>query len=124
MREKNDSLPNTHAEKQKQTQPVNQKLLKPKLTPKPTPVWRVIVYQTQIPKHQDIDILLSKSYPNPNSHPNPHPYGYIVPKSEWDNQEPWLYLDEDDTYGEENSLGPETAPLLYAGLKEILQKLK
>ena len=50
--------------------------------------------------------------------------GYIVPKSEWDNQEPWLYLDEDDTYGEENSLGPETAPLLYSGLKEILQKLK
>src|SRR5690606_35670199 len=162
-------------------------------TPKPTPVRRVIVYQTQIPKHQDIDIPLSKSYPNPNSHtgrsryvpsvlvsplhtqthtrmesdslpntnsetpgyrhtvkqklpkpklpygqvslrpfgpslafahPNPHPYGYIVPKSEWDNQEPWLHLDEDDTYGEENSLGPKTAPLLYAGLKEILQKLK
>ena len=50
--------------------------------------------------------------------------GYIIPKSEWDAEEPWLYHDEDDTYGEVNSLGPETAPLLYAGLKGILQKLK
>lgn len=46
--------------------------------------------------------------------------GYIIPKSEWDNEEPWLYLDERDTYGEENSLGPETGPILYKELKEVL----
>lgn len=49
--------------------------------------------------------------------------GYIIPQSEWDEEEPWLYLDEDDTYGEENSLGPETAPILYEGLREILSEL-
>ncbi len=50
--------------------------------------------------------------------------GYIIPKSQWDNKKPWLYLDERETYGEVNSLGPETAPLLYAELKEVLQKLR
>lgn len=50
--------------------------------------------------------------------------GYIIPKSEWDAEEPWLYLDERDTYGEENSLGPETAPLLYQKLSEQIKKLQ
>ena len=48
--------------------------------------------------------------------------GYIIPKSEWDNEEPWLYLDEGDTYGEENSMGPETAPIIYNELSELLLK--
>ncbi len=50
--------------------------------------------------------------------------GYIIPKSEWDSEKPWLYLDESDTYGEENSLGPETAPLLYQELSKLLEKLR
>ena len=50
--------------------------------------------------------------------------GYIVPKSEWDDVEPWLYLDKNDTYGEENSLGPETAPLIYKALSDVLEKLE
>lgn len=50
--------------------------------------------------------------------------GYIIPKSEWDNEKPWLYLDERDTYGEENSLGPETAPMIYEELSELLKKLE
>lgn len=50
--------------------------------------------------------------------------GYIIPKSEWDNEEPWLYLDERDTYGEENSLGPETAPLIYQELSELWKKME
>lgn len=49
--------------------------------------------------------------------------GYIIPKSEWDAEEPWLYLDENDTYGEENSLGPETSPILYEALSKLLEKL-
>ena len=49
--------------------------------------------------------------------------GYIIPKSEWDNEEPWLYLDESDTYGEENSLGPETAPLLHQAWSKLLSRL-
>jgi len=50
--------------------------------------------------------------------------GYIIPKSEWDEKEPWLYLDKGDTYGEENSMGPETAPLLHAHFLELLELIK
>ncbi len=49
--------------------------------------------------------------------------GYIIPKSQWDNKKPWLYLDENDTYGEENSIGPETAPLIYQKLSTLLEQL-
>lgn len=50
--------------------------------------------------------------------------GYIIPKSEWDNEKPWLYLDEGDTYGEENSLGPETGPLIYQELSKVLERME
>ena len=50
--------------------------------------------------------------------------GYIIPKSEWDNEQPFIYDDADDSpYGEENSIGPETAPILYKELKGILGEL-
>ncbi|MEA1876089.1 MAG: hypothetical protein U9N86_04435 [Bacteroidota bacterium] len=50
--------------------------------------------------------------------------GYIIPKSEWDNELPYIYDDPDDSpYGEENSVGPETAPILYKNLKSILKEL-
>lgn len=48
--------------------------------------------------------------------------GYIIPKSQWDVKAPYTYKREDSPYGEENSLGPETAPLLHAVLKEMLEK--
>jgi hypothetical protein len=50
--------------------------------------------------------------------------GYIIPKSEWDTGKPYLYNDERDTYGEENSLGPETGPLIYKSLIEMIQDLQ
>ncbi len=50
--------------------------------------------------------------------------GYIIPKSEWDNELPYIYDDPDDSpYGEENSIGHETAPILYENLKSILKEL-
>ena len=49
--------------------------------------------------------------------------GYIIPKSEWDVGKPYLYNDDRDTYGEENSLGPDTAPILYKELKEAIRNL-
>jgi hypothetical protein len=48
--------------------------------------------------------------------------GYIIPKSEWDNKEPFLY-DGKKTYGEINSFGPETAPSLHRAFKNILEEL-
>ena len=49
--------------------------------------------------------------------------GYIIPKSEWDVGKPYLYNDERDTYGEENSLGPDTGPIIYKELIEVIHAL-
>lgn len=49
--------------------------------------------------------------------------GYIIPKSEWDNEEPWLWHSESDFYGEENSAGPETGPIIHQVGMELLNKL-
>ncbi len=50
--------------------------------------------------------------------------GYIIPKSEWDTEKPYLYNDERDTYGEGNSLGPETGPIIYKSLIKVIEDLK
>jgi hypothetical protein len=49
--------------------------------------------------------------------------GYIIPKSAWDEKAPFTYGNDDSPYGEENSLGPETARLLHRNLKEMLAEL-
>ena len=48
--------------------------------------------------------------------------GYIIPKSQWDVEAPYVY-GEKPYYGEENSLGPETAPLLYNELRQLLKEM-
>jgi len=49
--------------------------------------------------------------------------GYIIPKSQWDTRRPYAYGKDKPQYGEENSLGPETAPLLHTALKEMLEEI-
>jgi len=49
--------------------------------------------------------------------------GYIIPKSEWDVEAPYLYGAKKSPYGEGNSFGPETAPIIHGGLKQILLEL-
>lgn len=49
--------------------------------------------------------------------------GYIIPKSQWDEKAPYTYDKKDSPYGEENSLGPETASILHKNLQEILGEL-
>ncbi len=49
--------------------------------------------------------------------------GYIIPKSEWDVEAPYLYGAKKSPYGEDNSFGPETAPIIYNGIKQILSEL-
>lgn len=46
--------------------------------------------------------------------------GYVVPKSQWDEKPPYTYGRESRPYGEINSLGPETAPMLYTKMKEMI----
>ena len=49
--------------------------------------------------------------------------GYILPGSQWDEEAPYTYGRNDSPYGEENSMGPETAAILHGNLKEMLEKL-
>jgi hypothetical protein len=49
--------------------------------------------------------------------------GYIVPKSQWDEKAPFTYGRESRPYGEINSLGPETAPVLHKLVLELLEDL-
>ena len=50
--------------------------------------------------------------------------GYIIPKSEWDAKAPYTYGRNKAPYGEENSMGPETAPILHRKLQKMLVELK
>ena len=46
--------------------------------------------------------------------------GYIIPKSQWDTEPPYTYGYESRPYGEINSLGPETGPLLHSAILELI----
>ena len=48
--------------------------------------------------------------------------GYIIPKSEWDDKPPYIYDNEESPYGEINSVGHDTAPIIHRELKEILEQ--
>ncbi|HTN68018.1 MAG TPA: neutral/alkaline non-lysosomal ceramidase N-terminal domain-containing protein [Dysgonamonadaceae bacterium] len=50
--------------------------------------------------------------------------GYIIPKSQWDVKAPYGYGRDKPPYGEVNSMGPETAPILHQKLKEMLLELQ
>lgn len=50
--------------------------------------------------------------------------GYIIPKSEWDEQPPYLYDATEPLYGEINSLGPNTAMLIHREVMGLLRELK
>lgn len=49
--------------------------------------------------------------------------GYIIPKSQWDSKAPYTYDADDSPYGEVNSVGSETAPIIHAGIRDILKEL-
>jgi hypothetical protein len=50
--------------------------------------------------------------------------GYIIPKRQWDEKPPFCYGRKKAQYGEANSLGPETAPLLCGAFKELTGEKK
>jgi len=50
--------------------------------------------------------------------------GYIIPKSEWDNEAPWIYDETEETYGEVVSLGPNTAPIIHQNIIKLIEKSK
>jgi hypothetical protein len=48
--------------------------------------------------------------------------GYIIPKRQWDEKAPFCYGRKSAQYGEVNSLGPETAPILCKAFQELVRK--
>ena len=48
--------------------------------------------------------------------------GYIIPQSQWDEKAPFTYNQTEAPYGEVNSVGPRTAPIIYNELRELLNK--
>jgi hypothetical protein len=50
--------------------------------------------------------------------------GYIIPKSQWDVEPPYTYLNKNRPYGEINSLGPDTGPKIHSSVLKILNELK
>ena len=50
--------------------------------------------------------------------------GYIIPKSEWDEDAPWIYGQNEETYGEVVSLGPNTAPIIHEKLVKLIEESK
>ena len=50
--------------------------------------------------------------------------GYIIPKSEWDNEAPWSYGETEETYGEGVSLGPSTAPEIHENIIKLIEESK
>jgi hypothetical protein len=48
--------------------------------------------------------------------------GYILPKRQWDEKPPFTYGLTKAPYGEVNSLGPDTGPLLCRAFQELVKK--
>jgi len=50
--------------------------------------------------------------------------GYIIPKRQWDEKPPYCYGRKSAQYGEINSVGPETAPILCKAFAELVKSQK
>ena len=48
--------------------------------------------------------------------------GYIIPKAEWDEKQPWLRNAEKRWYGEVNSVGPEAGPLIADAIGALMSQ--
>jgi hypothetical protein len=50
--------------------------------------------------------------------------GYIIPKSEWEEEAPFRYGANESPYGEITSIGPETGPIIYSEILGLLADLQ
>ena len=48
--------------------------------------------------------------------------GYVLPKSQWDVEKPYTYNAKKAPYGEINSLGPNTGPIIYTIAKGMIEQ--
>ena len=47
--------------------------------------------------------------------------GYIIPRAQWDEKPPFAYGREESQYGEVNSVGDRTAPVLAEAFRALLR---
>lgn len=50
--------------------------------------------------------------------------GYILPLSQWDEKAPYTYEQTEAPYGEINSVGPQTAPILYDAMSGLIGEFR
>jgi hypothetical protein len=50
--------------------------------------------------------------------------GYIIPRRQWDEASPFCYGRAKSQYGEINSCGPQTAPILMKALAECARRVQ
>ncbi len=50
--------------------------------------------------------------------------GYIIPKRQWDEKAPYCYGLKTSQYGEINSLGPDTAPIICEAFRDLVKGKK
>ncbi len=94
----------------------------------------LVLARVQDPADPGADFPQAPMEPGIYSHlPGPHrlliglandEIGYIIPKRQWDEKPPFCYGRRQTQYGEINSLGPETAPLLCQAFRELTAKTK
>lgn len=48
--------------------------------------------------------------------------GYFIPKRQWDDKAPFCYGLKKAQYGEENSVGPDAAPIICATFRDLVRK--
>ncbi len=75
------------------------------------------------PKEPGIHAALASKYPLVIGLGNDE-IGYIIPKRQWDEQSPYCYGLKQAQYGEINSCGPETAPIICATLRSLVRTRK
>ena len=47
--------------------------------------------------------------------------GYLIPKRQWDEKPPFCYGRKKAQYGEENSVGPEAAPIICGSFRDLVK---
>jgi hypothetical protein len=87
----------------------------------------------EAPGEQDFNIAPVETPPVRNLMPGKYKFvfgmtndmiGYIIPKSEWDEKAPFIYGEEQSPYGEINSVGYDTAPILYKEVSEMIGSIE
>jgi hypothetical protein len=86
---------------------------------------------TEAPEGRDYPIPPSQHIPLRSMMPGEYRFivglsndfiGYILPLSQWDEVPPYTYQQKEAPYGEINSVGPQTAPILYDAMRSLMNE--